>query len=75
MLYEDEAYSEAELTDSQVNHFIGKMEMYKEGGIDKSELSDEDDLQTVVYNTLMLDYDIFLNREELKYYKVILTEK
>ena len=50
--------------------------MYKNGDEEiESEVEEENGLQTNIYNTLMLEYDIFLSEEEVKYYKVILTEK
>jgi len=39
------------------------------------EFNSKSDLQTLIENTLHLEYEIFLREEELKYFKITLAEK
>jgi len=59
-----------ELTDSQMNEFFKQMQ-----GPSPSEPQNQSDLQTLIQNTLFLDYDIFLAQEDLRFYRAILAEK
>ena len=62
MLFEgiEEPFSEVSMTDSQMNNFIDKLEMYKEGMVVTEEQEEtvvmENSLQSSIYNTLMLEY-------------------
>jgi hypothetical protein len=59
-----------ELTDSQMNEFFRQMQ-----GPTSSEPQPQSDLQTLIQNTLFLDYDIFLAQEDLRFYRTLLAEK
>jgi hypothetical protein len=59
-----------ELTDSQMNEFFRQMQ-----GPTSSEPQPQNDLQTLIQNTLFLDYDIFLAQEDLRFYRTLLAEK
>lgn len=65
-----------QLDDSVVREALGKTNLskYQLSDID-GESESKNELQSLIYTNLSLEYDIFLSEEELKYYKVILTDK
>ncbi len=59
------------LTDTEINEYFRQMQNESE----EAEFDAQSDLQTLIQNTLHLDYDICLAEDELKFYKATLAEK
>lgn len=55
---------------------MSRLSNWKGGVSDKEEdVEGQTELQELIINNLTLEYEIFLAEEEVKFYKIILTDK